>query len=75
MHGFVLEKQNRYHNNYCFTKILDESICKPKEIWLDKSNEFCNKSVKSRLQGNYIESCLIYNERKYAAAERFMRTS
>ena len=28
-------------------KILDESQCKPNKIWVDKDNEFCNKSMKS----------------------------
>ena len=30
-----------------FQKILDESNFKPNKIWVDKSSEFCNRSMKS----------------------------
>ena len=30
-------------------KILDESNCKPNKAWVDKDDEFCNRSIKSRL--------------------------
>ena len=33
-----------------FQKILDESNRKPNKIWVDKGNEFYNKSIKSWLE-------------------------
>ena len=30
-----------------FQIILDESTCKPNKIWVDKGNEFYNRSMKS----------------------------
>ena len=33
-----------------FQKLLDKSNRKPKKIWVDKSSEFYNRSVKSSLQ-------------------------
>ena len=30
-----------------FHIILDESTCKPNKIWVDKGNEFYNRSMKS----------------------------
>ena len=38
-----------------FQKILDKSNCKPNKIWIDKCHEFCNRSLKSRLEKNDIE--------------------
>ena len=31
-------------------KILDESNCKPKKIWVDQGSEFYNRSMKSWLE-------------------------
>ena len=33
-----------------FQKILDEPNRKPVKIWVDKGNEFCNRSMKSLLE-------------------------
>ena len=33
-----------------FQKVLNESGCKPKKIWIDKCSEFYNRSIKSWLQ-------------------------
>ena len=30
-----------------FQKVLDKSNCKPNKIWVDKSSEFCKRSIKS----------------------------
>ena len=38
-----------------FQKFLDESGCKPNNIWVDKSSEFYNRSMTSCLQVNDIE--------------------
>ena len=57
-----------------FKKILDESDRKPDKIWVDKDSEYHNKSMKSRLQHNDIEMYSTYNERKFVATERFIRT-
>ena len=38
-----------------FQKVLNESGCKPKKIWVHKSSEFYNRSIKSWLQDNDIE--------------------
>ena len=57
-----------------FKKILDESDRKPDKIWVDKDSEYQNKSMKSWLQHNDIEMYSTYNERKFVATERFIRT-
>ena len=38
-----------------FQKILDESNHKPNKIWVDKSSEFYDRSMKSWLEKNSIE--------------------
>ena len=38
-----------------FQKILDKSNLKPNKIWVDKGNEFYNRSMKSWLEKNAIE--------------------
>ena len=58
-----------------FQKILDESIRKPIEIWVDKCSELYNRSVKSWLEDNDIEMYSTNSEGKSAAAKRFFRTS
>ena len=56
-----------------FQKMLDESNCKPKKIWVDKGNEFYNRLMKSFLQKNGMEMYSTYNEGKSVVAERFIR--
>ena len=56
-----------------FKKILDESNCKLNKIWVDKGNEFYNRSITSFLQTNDIEMYSANNEGKSVAAERFIR--
>ena len=33
---------------------LNDSVCKLNKIWVNKSSEFCNRSMKSFLQNNDI---------------------
>ena len=46
---------------------------KPNKTWVDKGNEFYNRSMKSWLEKNYIEIYFTYNEGKFIIAERFIR--
>ena len=57
-----------------FQSILNKSNRKPKKMWVDKSIEFYNRSVKSWLDKNDIEMYSTHNEGKSVAAERFIRT-
>ena len=41
---------------------FDESNQKPNKIWVDKGNEFCNRSMKSWLEKNDIEMCSAHNK-------------
>ena len=43
-------------------------------MWLDKSSQFYNRSMKSFLQNNSIEMYSTHNEGKSIVAERFIRT-
>ena len=52
-----------------FEKILKESDCKPKKIWVDKCSEFYNRSMKSWLEKNNMEMCSMHNEGKSVIAE------
>ena len=54
--------------------MLDDSKRKPNKIWVDKSSEFYNKSMKSWLEKDDIEMYSTHNEGKSVAAERFIRT-
>ena len=47
---------------------------KPDKIWVDKGNEFFNRSMKAFLQNNDIEMFSAQNEEKPVIAERFIRT-
>ena len=44
-----------------FEQILDEYNRKPNEIWVDKGNEFHNKSMKSWLAKTAIEMYSTHN--------------
>ena len=57
-----------------FQKILKQSNGKPNKIWVDKCSQFCNNSVKKRLQDIDIAMYSTHNEGKSAVAERFIRT-
>ena len=57
-----------------FQKILDVSNRKPNKIWVDKGNEFYNRSMKSWPEINAIKMYSVHNEQKSVVAERFIRT-
>ena len=53
-----------------FQRILDGPNDKPKEIWVDKSSEFYNRSMKPFLQNNDLEIYSIHS----LTPKRFTRT-
>ena len=57
-----------------FQSILKQSNRKPNKIWVDKGSEFYNAYFKKWLRDNDIAMYSTHNERKSAAAERFIRT-
>ena len=59
---------------YAFRNILDESVLKPRKIWVDKASQFYNRSMKSWLQDNDKEMYSAHNEGKYVAIEKFIKT-
>ena len=72
----ILVKHNKGVTIFnAFHKILDDLKRKPNKIWVDKSNEFCNRSLKSWLENNGIEIYSTHNEGKSVVAESFIRTS
>ena len=58
----------------CIRKVAKFKGRKPKNIWVDKGNEFYNSSFKKYLKGNDIEIYSTNNEGKFVVAERFFRT-
>ena len=57
-----------------FQKILNESRRKPNKVSVDKGSEFCNRSMKSCLKINGIETYSTHFEGKSVIAEKFIRT-
>ena len=57
-----------------FQSILKTFNRKPNKIWVDKGNEFYNRSMKSWLEKNDIEKYSMHNEGKSVVTERFIRT-
>ena len=57
-----------------FQKILDESKRKANKIWVDKDNEFYNRSMKSWLEKSDVEMYSAHDEGKSVIARRFIRT-
>ena len=57
-----------------FQNILNSSKRKPNKIWVDKSSEFYNRSIKSWLDKNDLELYSTHNEEKSVVTERFIRT-
>ena len=53
-----------------FQTFLNESKRKTNKIWVDKSSDFYNRLMKSFLQNNDIEMCLVHNEGKSVIAEK-----
>ena len=57
-----------------FQSILNDSIRKLNKICVDKGSQLCNRSLKSRLQHNNIETYSTNSEGKSVVAERLMIT-
>ena len=57
-----------------FQKVLDESNPKPNKILVGKGSGFFNRSVKSWLHDNDIETYSEHNEGKSVVAKRIIRT-
>ena len=57
-----------------FQKLLGESGHKPSKIWINKSSEFYNRSMKPWLENNAIEMYSVHNEGKSVATQRYIRT-
>ena len=51
-----------------FQKIIDESNRKPNQIWVNKSSEFYNRSMKSWLEKNDKKIYSTHNEEKSVVA-------
>ena len=56
-----------------FQKTWNKLKLKSNKIWVDKSSEFYNRSIKSFSQNNYTEMYSTQNEGKPVIAERFIR--
>ena len=56
-----------------FQEILKESNRKPNKIWVDKSSEIYNKSMKSWIEKNDTEMYSTHNEGISVVTERFIR--
>ena len=69
----MIKRFNNFQFN-AFQEILDESGRKPNKIWINKGNEFCNRSMKLWLQDNDIKMYSMHNEGKSIVCERFIRT-
>ena len=65
-----LKDKKRITITDAFQKILEESKCKQKKIWVDKRSEFYNRSMKSFLLNNNIEMHSTHREGKSVIAER-----
>ena len=71
---FSLKDKKEITITNALQKILDESNRKPNKIWVDKSSEFYNKSIKWWLEKTVVEMYSTHNEGKCVVTERFIRT-
>ena len=53
---------------------MNESNGKPNKIWVDRGDEFWNRSRKSWLDKCYIAMYSTHNDVKSVVGERFMKT-
>ena len=60
MHG-LYKKGTKIANT--FQKFLNESDCKPNQIWIEKGNEFYNRSMKSWPEKNDIQMYSTHSEK------------
>ena len=72
--GYSNETQKGIRITNAFQKNLIKSSCKQNKILVGKGSKFCNRSMKSWLQGNDIEMYSTHSEIKSVVAERFIRT-
>ena len=72
--GYSFKNKNGITVTNAFQKHLDESVCKPNKISVNKGSNFYNRSMQSFLQNNDIEMYSTHNEGKSVVAERFIRT-
>ena len=56
-----------------FQKVLGESNCTPNKTWVGVGSEFYNRSMKSWLEKNVVETYSVHNEGKSVVAKRFIR--
>ena len=68
-----LKDKRRITTVNAFQKIISKKR-KPNKIWVDQSGEFYNKLFKTFLKINNNEMYSTYNEGKYVAAVKFVRT-
>ena len=66
------KRSNKHYNQKYFSKIF-RSV-KPNQIWVDKSGEFYNRSLKSWLQDNDVKMYSTYNQGKSVIVGRIVRT-
>ena len=72
--AFSFQRQKGVAITNAFQEMLDESNRKPKKIGEDKCREIYNRFMKSWLEENDTEMHSTFNETKFIAAERFVRT-
>ena len=72
--GCSFKKQKSITITNVFKKLWDESSRKPNKIWVDKSSEFHNRSIKSWVQKNDIKMYSTHNKGNSVVAERYNRT-
>ena len=60
--GYSLKNKKTVPITNAFQKTLDESICKPNKMRVDKGSEFYNRSMKSFLRNNNWEMYSTHNE-------------
>ena len=73
-HRLFLWKKEGIIITSAFQKLLKDSNDKPNKIWLDKSSQFYNRSMKSFLQNNNIQMYSTHDKGKSIVAERYIRT-
>ena len=56
-------------------KMVNESNCKPNELWVDQGGEVYNKLMQEWLDNNNILVYSAHNEGKSVIAERFIKIS
>ena len=56
-----------------FQNVLGESNRTPNKTWVGVGGESYNRSMKSWLEKNVVETYSVHNEGKYVVAKRFIR--